>query len=361
MTQLPLDLVAEILCRLPVKFLQQFRCVCKSWNSLISNDLEFAKKHLRMSINRRRLFIITSTGMTLNDFNVMSYPIHDCLPLDSICTSNPTQLECSSNFSNFFIGSCDGLFCFKINAGLAIICNPSIRKSKELPFLDIPYKYGRSSFSFGYDPFIHNYKVVSVFYDHVVSDGISISKSQVNVYTLGTHSWRKIQDFPSMMVPCGEPCAEPGIIVSGTVNWFAYSNESRVIVSLDLGKESYQEILQPDYEMSGRLTMGILRDCLCIVSHSRSSSDIWLMKEYGNKESWMKLIRLPNFRDNGFFHDPKIVHISEDGNQVLLLFINLVELNWIVYDSKNDTIRIIKALDGGWAHSNIYVESLLSP
>ena len=45
---LPFDLIVEILCRLPVKLLMQFRCICKSWNSLI-NDCKFAKKHLNLS------------------------------------------------------------------------------------------------------------------------------------------------------------------------------------------------------------------------------------------------------------------------------------------------------------------------
>ncbi|KAK2406996.1 F-box/kelch-repeat protein [Trifolium repens] len=49
---IPFDLVEEILCRLPVKFLLQLRCVCKSWNSLISHH-KFAKKHLSMSTTRR--------------------------------------------------------------------------------------------------------------------------------------------------------------------------------------------------------------------------------------------------------------------------------------------------------------------
>ncbi|RHN40756.1 putative F-box domain-containing protein [Medicago truncatula] len=45
---LPFDLIPEILSRLPVKFLLQFRCVCKSLNSLIS-DHKFANKHIRVS------------------------------------------------------------------------------------------------------------------------------------------------------------------------------------------------------------------------------------------------------------------------------------------------------------------------
>ncbi|MCH81608.1 F-box/kelch-repeat protein [Trifolium medium] len=45
---LPEDVIPQILCRLPVKLLIQLRCVCKSWNALIS-DSEFLKKHRRMS------------------------------------------------------------------------------------------------------------------------------------------------------------------------------------------------------------------------------------------------------------------------------------------------------------------------
>jgi len=69
----------------------------------------------------------------------------------------------------------------------------------------------------------------------------------VNVYTLGAPSWRRIQDFPSM-----SPHGESRIIVSGTINWFASSTMSgdiwRAIVSLDLGKECCQEILEPNYD-----------------------------------------------------------------------------------------------------------------
>ncbi|PNX63227.1 F-box/kelch-repeat protein [Trifolium pratense] len=34
---LPIDLIVEILYMLPMKFLRQLRCICKSWNALISD------------------------------------------------------------------------------------------------------------------------------------------------------------------------------------------------------------------------------------------------------------------------------------------------------------------------------------
>jgi len=62
---LPFDLVSEILCRLPVKLLLQLRCVCKSWNSLIS-DSNFAKKHLRTSTPTHLIHTLTDV-VTIRD------------------------------------------------------------------------------------------------------------------------------------------------------------------------------------------------------------------------------------------------------------------------------------------------------
>jgi len=58
--------------------------------------------------------------------------------------------------------------------------------------------------------------------------------------------------------------------------------------------------------------MGMIRDCLSLVFHSNSFHDVWLLKECGNEESWIKLIRLPSFGD---------------------------KLKWVVYDSKSDTTK----------------------
>ncbi|CAL0334630.1 unnamed protein product [Lupinus luteus] len=69
---LPFELITEILYRVPVKFLIQFKCVCKSWKTLISNP-EFAQKHLSTVHHRHHL--ILSINDALDNFIVGSYSL----------------------------------------------------------------------------------------------------------------------------------------------------------------------------------------------------------------------------------------------------------------------------------------------
>jgi hypothetical protein len=57
---------------------------------------------------------------------------------------------------------------------------------------------------------------------------------------------------------------------------------------------------------------GVLRDCLCILAHSDTSSDVWLMKEYGNKDSWTKLLCVPYMGDVGSYLYTKALYLTED-------------------------------------------------
>ncbi|GAU20921.1 hypothetical protein TSUD_24840 [Trifolium subterraneum] len=313
-TYIPLDTIQEtILCRLPVKSLLRFRCICKPWDSLISKDFKFAKKHLRVSPKRQHL--ITTTLREAEELTVMCCPF-DTLNLHSNFNSKSTQLDYSpiiSKYHDGLIASCDGILCFDIDQCLA------------------SYKYNMGTF-------IH---------DHV----------EVHSYTLGTDTWKRIKDFPSMF-RLDEVMSKHGIFMRGTVNWLALSDQSfenlDAIVSLHLGKESYQEISLPELSPyfnghSKMLTLYVMRDCLCLFEiykersyKSDSFTDVWLMKEYGNKDSWIKLFRLPCFGKYAFQTD--IVYISEDDdNQVLLVFKANHKFKWVVYDLKNDTITVMRS------------------
>jgi F-box interacting protein len=91
------------------------------------------------------------------------------------------------------------------------------------------------------------------------------------------------------------------------LNWlacedYAMKNQS-FIASFDMGNESYQVVLLPEYDAvdSHTLQLSFFRNCLCLVA----GNDVWIMKEYENKESWIKLftIYMPSYSFT------KVIHI----------------------------------------------------
>ncbi|AES68599.1 putative F-box domain, galactose oxidase/kelch, beta-propeller, F-box associated interaction [Medicago truncatula] len=348
---LPFDVLPEILCRLPVKLLVQLRCLCKFFNSLIS-DPKFAKKHLQLSTKRHHLMVTSKNN--LGELVHHDSPIPSLFSTSTVITQ--TQLYPPTNLTNghkFMLVRCycDGIFCCVVLNGVSFfLWNPSIRKFKLLP----PLENSRGhvfQISFGYDHFIDDYKVI----------GVS-SENEVSVYTLGTDYWTRIKD-----IPYSDPIYGNGVFVSGTVNWLACDDSC--ILSLDLEKESYQQLFLPDFENENdSLILSVLRDCLCVFATIDRILNVWIMKEYGNRESWTKLYSVPNMQDRGLdaYEDLEpytVSYISED-DQLLVGFFHFQSRirKLVVYDSKTDTLNIPEFQNNYEPeYSNVYIESLISP
>ena len=205
---LPMELVEEILCRLPVKLLIQLRCLSKSFNDLIS-DPKFARKHLSKPTMHSHHLVVTYTDYEISlspgGSRIISYPLHSIFyPRYSIFNSivKPTELEYPFNKENtVYSGSCHGILClarkqdYRPKVKDVLLWNPTIKKFQLSPSFKYPpqgdnYEYN-PIFGFGYDHIFNLYKVVVIF-DSV--DGIS---KAVMVHTLGTSAWRLInEEFP---------------------------------------------------------------------------------------------------------------------------------------------------------------------
>lgn len=273
---LPFDLISEILSRLSVKLLLQFRCVCKLWNSLIS-DHKFARKHFKLSTTHN--LHVTSCDYSLDRFVLKSYSLQT-LFIDT--TTNFTQLECpfkcihQHNNVYYIVGSCHGILCLSDYLGRSVkLWNPSIRKFKELPLfenshheLDVELRYG-----FGYDYVSHNYKVVALY------NSFHIDNTKAKIHTLGTDSWRSIQMLPYLVYFSDDDQLGSGRYVSDTINWLAYTSLKipPFIISFDMDKESCQKILLPKHVETNVIVpqLYVLKDCLCIITYN----DLWIMKD----------------------------------------------------------------------------------
>ena len=150
--------------------------------------------------------------------------------------------------------------------------------------------------------------------------------------------------------------------MSDTVNWLVYDYPrcAMIIVSLDLENGLYY--IKSFLTLPGNLiTFGVLRDCLCIFSNSDKFSDVWIMKEYGNGQSWTKLLSVPQMGGCGCYIYTKVLYISED-DQVLLYFFKRGKFSLAVYDSINDNFKIPEIQNN--IHQlvqEVYIESLISP
>jgi len=372
---LPFDLIVEILARLPVKLLLRLRCICKSWNSLISH-CKFAKKHLSLSTTSHLYKVSYSYPLTKCVLTLTCYPLGF---VSTNVTTMVTQYKYPFDYyveDYYMVGSCNGILCIAgYQKTSVILWNPSIRKFKELP--PHPFKKTRwfsrikTIYGFGYDSCTDYYKVIVVSHYEMRNDsGKCVDKIEVMIHTLGTDFWRSIQDFPFG----GVPVEQSGHFVSGKINWLASKHwlreSSCFIVSLDLGNESYREILQPDYGEVGEdnfLTLGVLRDCLSIIS----GHVIWIMKEYGNKESWTKLFTISYMPDpSKYYIFTKALCVFDNHHQVLLESTRDWGTNWntklIVYNSRNSTFRFTNvpnnsAYNPRNGSPEVCVESLISP
>lgn len=139
-----------------------------------------------------------------------------------------------------------------------------------------------------------------------------------------------------------------------------FDNLKYVIVSLDLKSGLYQKLLQPDDSVKNLKTLGVVRDYLCIFANSEMCLDIWIMKEYGNKESWTKLYSVPYVENWGLYAFTKALYISDE-DQVLMDLHELgsIELKVGVYDFKNGILKILEIQNSNHLMDpKVYIESL---
>jgi hypothetical protein len=88
--------------------------------------------------------------------------------------------------------------------------------------------------------------------------------------------------------------------------------------------------------MGKMLTLGVLRDCLCLTC----GDDVRVMKKYGKKESWTKLFTIPYERDPNRYHVyAKVIYVFEDYEVVMLNILGALDLNVILYDSKKGNVK----------------------
>ncbi|XP_059452369.1 F-box/kelch-repeat protein At3g06240-like [Corylus avellana] len=345
---LPNEVIIEILSRLPVKSLIRFRCVSKTWCSLISSP-HFIATHLNRALSNPHppylLLHLYSNNIAKESFTLHSFddpfprnhftkhldytsPAPHILPLsldqevkEKGCffahPSDFIELHCLQfpNNSFYVIGSSNGLLClaeavddsYCRNFGLFVIWNPSIQKAISLPesnIISLPdsiefdmYRNSIQCLGFGYDPKTDDYKLVRLVYRFDTVPPL------VEIYKLRTRAWR------SLKAP-GPPYAIItwfiSVFLNGALHWPAYTPAHQgtfhnLIVSFDMEDETFCEVAMPkslqgveDLTVAVAVVDGLLALVPCNKYGMAKIHSVWVMKEYGVEESWTKLYGIDN-------------------------------------------------------------------
>uniref|UniRef100_A0A1J3DSE6 F-box protein n=2 Tax=Noccaea caerulescens TaxID=107243 RepID=A0A1J3DSE6_NOCCA len=254
---IPLDLTIEILLRLPGESVLRFRCVSKTWCSIIRSR-RFADAFMSLSLSRPRLLLAFSNHSD-NRLKFFSSPNQNSsfpLPSSMVAAKDNTLTMPEIRSGDHIVqrNSVRGFVCCSLRTRFAV-CNPTTRQ-----VISLPEKHGsyvsldHECYQFlGYDPSKDQYKVLRL--DMDVAAGRPIEHS---VCTLGgrrrlsCYSWRSIK---SSILYYG--CNYNGLCIDGIVYFEAGLeplNNSKTVSSFDVGSEQLGLIKTPENFSCGFLT-----------------------------------------------------------------------------------------------------------
>jgi len=413
------DLLSEILSLLPVKSLLRFKCVSNPWNNLIS-DPNFAKFHLMKSKSQNQYFTLITHHLKIIkgnspygsddeaeiDYSIIPYPIPCLLDNPSFTVVADRHSMLNEKDCSGIAGFCNGLICLTgyrfIYDSADTECyeywlrlwNPATRKIS--PKIGCFRDLRSFVFNCGCDNSTGTFKVVASRYIH---DHLT---SEVRVFSLRDNVWRNIESFPAVPLRLDyQGFGHTDVVLNGTLNWLAVHNdipitwygdlaveditvEQIVIVSLDLGTESYNQYRLPlgfDEVPAEEPTVGVLRDCLCFsYCYKKTDFIIWQMKEFGVQESWTQFLKISyhdlqlnhDFRDDTLKYHLRFLplFLSKDGDTLVLR--SSLEREAILYNWRDNRVERTRvtvhktSIDDGtrsslcWNYAKGFVESLIS-
>ncbi|GMN53738.1 hypothetical protein TIFTF001_022863 [Ficus carica] len=325
---IPEDIIRDILLRLDVKSLRRFECVCKSWQTLIRHP-SFVNDHFKRQ--RSSSLILFQSAPKCKKENMKIYKMPRCFDGD-----HKIQ-RCKISLSSFSPeGSDKGLLCLADRRNNSVcLWNPATNESKTLPSPPTSRRWQNPTHQhgLGYDSLTDDFKVVRVCIEDGNRDPVNFfgSGNEVLVYSLGRNSWKRMdmsrvfsssttwKDFSYGECYISEEYCP--VVCNGSIHWMLdfdgvdYDDDdedededddvdddddddedSQVIVAFDLSTEVFKPIKLPrlgSYEEV--YVIGKFSDRLSlVVENDRGSTcDIWVMKEYGVSDSWVKQVKFP--------------------------------------------------------------------
>ncbi|KAL6225632.1 hypothetical protein ACLB2K_004481 [Fragaria x ananassa] len=347
---LPQEIIHRILLHLPVKSLIRSTLVCKSWKSLIKCP-DFIQSHLSTTIvsndeNDSHLLLLSASSESSDDghtrhqhhslrWDSPEFGAHSMLPTPVIYLENKPVSDLG------VVGTCKGY----------------------------------TTLGFGYDKHSNDYKILRVVtdittnvdYDSIdeifgvvnFADDDRLITTFVQVYSLASGSWKSLSDsvIPVDLKGGG---TEDFAFVNDTLHKLEArfnedEDEDMVIRTFNLSTEEFGEMMGPEPLVQGRCSIARYGDSLAFSEHYDNGlrdrgCDIWVMRQYGVAESWIKLFKV--------YVDPARIHgFKRCGDVVLEKRISFGRSRLTSYNPKNKQYSDLGTVGHSYYFMDSFIES----
>ncbi|XP_074265268.1 F-box protein At1g30790-like [Silene latifolia] len=306
---IPSEVLTQILAQLPAKTLLRFRCVCKSWCSIIDNP-DFVSMHLHIfnnnknknnNFNSSELLAIESSGEWEESGFLLTLRKADTLrKISRIFESSERYL---------LHGSCNSLLLIsrsRISMYVGMrICNPSIRKSLLIPPCPlISSQMYKIDFVIGFAPHCKDYKVIAISFTPIEGVKIPDIEMRVAVYTLSDQQWCIRNDGLNMdfttLARVFSCCSLSNAYYSeGAAHWLGRDpygdchhvggmNKPTHLVSFNFDTENFTflELPRAMGEIATSRCLFLLGESLAVIFLSFSDFRKWVFKLESGKREW---------------------------------------------------------------------------
>ncbi|XP_074271912.1 F-box protein CPR1-like [Silene latifolia] len=403
---LPSDIITNILSRLPSKTLIRFKSVSKQWYSII-NSPYFINLHLSQTLISDNYPNLITCKDTL-----FSSPISDNYPhknrfvqrilgsINGVLSLFSSSSSISDDHTNpnfhfskldhhykhrFFriLGSINGVLCISLSDHRSVVlCNPSTKTHHLIPpFTPSPYTnlqcqeikespghdgnpvnilFNIVVYGFGFDSVTRDYKPVRMI--ETREDNVTVYRES-SVYSLKNDSWKCVNDQTLLgqfflqkdrVVFVNEVLHF--IVVDTTdhklkIKCFNLKTETFSIFDLPMMLDDRFSLMMSSYfrELGGCFSVFVNYQKFL---EGLEQADLWVMKEYGNEESWFRLFCISDpamlYGFSRVRSCVRAVVYSKDKKRVLLEFNNGSSFCW--YSWGNNTFERITV--HGWPYGD---------
>lgn len=288
---IPLDLIVEILLKVPTKSVAGLVFVSKKWLSIISCKY-FINQYLQARSSPRLLFTVFDPYMPVQF-------LHSCSQVDPSSARHRVNItpenKLMKNHMHAFSPPIRGLICRQMDSRV-MIGNPTTGQFLTLPRLKTTRR-GVLSF-FGYDPVNDVYKVLCMtILRGRQNRGSGVVSEEHQVYTLGEgqRKWRMVECKHPHLPPTPSHVTDKGICLKGVLYYYAWIKNEGALISFDLISEEFNVVKLPE-------------DIHCLVNYTgkvattrrptaNGEVHFWVLED-ATKQEWSKvLIVVPFFSE----------------------------------------------------------------